>query len=252
MTILLASGCNESYYPKMRRYMESVHRHNTVAQTYLVGVGWQPPSELSFTGVELPLDKAGGHGGTSWCVQHGGFLHALPNAQPDDVMVFTDGGDVVMQRDFSPREVEVLQSLRFGDVWVGWDIDLNLKQDAERLRKPELRSRPLPNYIPHNPVFNTGVVACTIQTYWHLYNRYMARWEPVQVLFDHYARQQWLLSCILVDDPDFHVRVMPYSFHTHGHASLPYRCNILRDGKLRYGDEVVLFRHRVNLASLEG
>jgi hypothetical protein len=243
MAILLASGCNEPYYPQMRAYLESVHHHNTVAKPYLVGVGWQPPSEFGFTGLHLPLPQAAGHGGTSWCVQHGGFLHVLPG-QPDDIVVFTDGGDVVMQRDFSAEEIQVLSELKHRTVLVGMDIGLNLAQDAQRLRNERRKAYPLPPHIPHGSVFNTGVVACTVQTYWTLYQRYMERWPAVDFLFEHYARQQWLMSCILNDDPYFRVGILPFSFHTHGHAPMPYHCSV-REGILYYGETAVLFKHRV-------
>lgn len=243
MTIILASGCNESYYPQMRLYMESVHRQNTLAKQFIVGAGWQPPSELGFTGVHLPDDKMSGHGGTSFCVQHGGFLHAIP-AHDDDIMIFTDGGDVIMQRDFSAEEVEHLINLKHRTVLVGPDIGLTLAQDAQRLRNPKYVRLPLPDHIPYGFVFNTGVVVCTVKTYWALYHRYMERFPVMDMMFSHYARQQWLMSSILGDDPYFRVNILPFSFHTHGHAQLPYRCRF-HEGLLYYGDEIVLFRHRV-------
>lgn len=246
--IILASGCDAPYYSNMLAYMQSVRRHNTLAKTYLVGVGWQPPSELGFTGVYLPIDKAAGHGGTSWCVQHGAFLHAIP-AQEDDVVVFTDGGDVVMQRDFSEAELRSLHGLPHGTVMVGPDIGLNLEQDANLLRPAAHHHLPIPECNHSGSVYNTGVVACTAKTYRELYVRYMAQFLNVYEFFNHFGRQQWLISRILGEDSYFTVEHMPQSFHTHGHisklpATLPPGCR-LEGGVLYHDDEVVLFKHRI-------
>jgi hypothetical protein len=244
--ILLSSGSDQPYYPQMRKYMESVQRCNTVAETYLVGVGWQPPDAFGFKGLHLPIEQAVGHGGT-WCVQHGAFLKVLP-ADDNDIVIFTDGGDVVMQRDFSPAELRRMEALDERTVMAVWNAG-----PTDSLTKEAPRLVPKPDaVIPERfkselPVYNTGVVVATAGAYRRLYDVYMQHWDEVAPLFRHYAKQQWLMSWVLGMEPSLRVSVLPYSFHLHGFYGLPVGARLINN-VLYYERETVLFRHRVGQA----
>jgi hypothetical protein len=240
--ILIASGCNEPYYPQMRAFMESVQRYKGPAEAFLVGAAWQPPDALGFRGVHLPLDLTAGHGGT-WCVQHGGFLHALP-AEDDDVVIFSDGGDVVMQRTFTEDELESFYGLDQKTVMVGWNAGPG---DTLRAEVPRIHPKgPTPTLFDLDlPCYNTGLVVATTKAYRQLYESYMVRWHKVAPYFEHYAKQQWIMSGVLGSVPKLNPKLLPGSVHTHGHHGTPPGVHFDEDGVLYYEGQVVLFRHRI-------
>ena len=239
--VIISSGCDEAYYPKMRAYMESVERNGgQEVGCYLVGVGWQPPSERGFTGVRLPLAMARG-GGEISCVQYGGFVHAIPGRE-DDVIVFTDGGDVVMQRGFDADEWETLTTLPEGTVWVGLNAgpEDTLRQEAKRL----VPRRRIPGKYPGSMrVYNTGVIAARKSTFRELELRYMENWREVDLLFLHYAKIQWLISWVI--GTHLRAEVMPRTFHGHGHFGLD-GYSLGEGGNVYFGRREVLFRHRID------
>lgn len=238
--LVIASGCNEGYYPRMKPYMESVQEHHDLDAAYMVGVGWHPPSERGFVGVHLPMEMAIGHSGI-YCVQGGSFLDALP-LDDDDVIIFTDGGDVKMQRPLDSQERRLLNELDGDTVLVALNDGPKdtLGTEAARLeatgpipKKFDLRLR----------CYNTGVIVATVGAYRRLYERYRECWDEVESLFGHYARQQWLISWILGTDKRLRAQRLHNTFHAHGHHGRQ-GCRI-RDGIAVWRGRRVLFRHKL-------
>jgi hypothetical protein len=232
----------------MLPYLRSVERHNTFAETFLVGVGWKPPAEHGFAPVELPLEQATGLNRV-FCVQHGAFLNTLV-CDPDDIIIYTDGGDVVMQRDFSDDERALIVGLDNTTVLVGWNAgpDDTLDTERERLHPRGRRSRlgawkERYRDVLQLPVYNTGVIVATARAYWLLFLRYMEMWDEVNALFDHYANIQWCISWALGTHPLLRVQVLSQAIHTHGHYPLP--AGTSAEGEtLYFEDRLVLFRHK--------
>lgn len=245
--VLLGSGCNEPYYPQMLPYLESVNQHNTLAEQFLVGVGWEPPAEHGFEPFELPLDKAIGRNRVH-CVQHGAFLHAEGlRVDADDVIIYTDGGDVVMQRDFVKEEREQIQNIEHGTLMVGYNEGPN-----DTLLTEGMRLKPAPGWEKKYgealglPIYNTGVMIGTVSTFWALFHAYMDFWQDVDKTFDHYANIQWCISLALGRNPDLRVEVLSPAIHTHGHYPLPPGCDYDPDDHtVRYEGVPVVFRHNV-------
>lgn len=148
-----------------------------------------------------------------------------------------------MQRGFSPEEEETLSNLQTGEVWVGWNRDENdtLLEEAKRLG---FRKRVPTRYNDLSlPVYNTGVIAGTRHTFKLLSELYMANWQVINATFIHYAKMQWLISWAIGTHKELRAKVMPKTFHSHGHYE-PTGCDII-DGKAYYQRELVLFRHRL-------
>lgn len=237
--VIIATGCNEAYYPKVRPYMESICRHGNFDAAYLVGVGWNPPNELGFVGLHLPLERAIGHSGI-YCVQGGSFLEVLP-ADDGDVVVFTDGGDVKMQRSLSDTELELLCSLDDRTVLMGLILEGDtLGVEASRIDP----SAQIPEKFDLSiPCYHSGVIATTVGAYRRLYERYKTHWDEINGMINHYARQQWLISWILGTDEHLQAQVLPKLFHVHGHY--PGHGCVEQGGLLMWKGEPVLFRHKV-------
>lgn len=243
--VILATGCDEAYYPKIAPYQKSVHYFNTFAEQYLIGTGWKPPSEWGFIPLYLPMDRAQGMAGIP-CTQHGAFLHAL-KPRDDDIIVFTDSGDVIMQRDFSELEKLELETLSPNTVMVGFNDGPHdtLGAEATRLGATVPLEEIAQLFDLSLPVFNTGVVVASGHAYRILYEKYMEIWDKVDPLFRHYAKMQWAMSHVLDTEPGLDVEWLPYSFHTHGCYPLPD--TITRDDNwvIYEKGERVLFKHHL-------
>lgn len=219
--------------------MESVSEHGRFDAAYLVGVGWKPPNGHGFVGVPLPMSRVVGHSGI-YCVQGGSFLEAL-DLDDEAVVVFTDGGDIVMQRPLTLSEWSQLRGLDADTVLVSWNACPGDTLGAEAIR---LASDPIPTKFDLTlPCYNTGVIATTMGAYRRLYERYKAHWDEVDALFTHHARQQWLLSWILGTDDHLKVEILSPVFHSHGHY--PNHGCYDQAGVLHWGGDPVLFRHKL-------
>ncbi len=250
--IILATGANARYLPRILAYLQSIEKHGEGFETYLVCVGC-PADRLPDLGlghiqvVALAGERAIGQPGND-CVQHGAFLEAIPGSD-DDLVVFTDG-DMVLQRLVSLSELELLRALGDGVVGVSYNAGPNdtLLLEAERLgprTRVEVLVKNLLGGNPELPVYNTGVIAARRGTYRRLYEEYIARWAEFGQIFSHYARQQWLLSA-LIGTEGFIPLVLPYTFHMHGCYPLPPGAEIdSTRGWVTYGGELVLFRHHL-------
>jgi hypothetical protein len=64
-------------------------------------------------------------------------------------------------------------------------------------------------------------MAATAKTFSSIYEEYVRSYHRVEHLFEHYARQQWLLSYIFGHRGDMRVRPMSQAFHMHGCHGMP-------------------------------
>ena len=89
--------------------------------------------------------------------------------------------------------------------------------------------------------YNTGVLVANAKTYGRLYDMYNQHWPDFAPVFDHYAKQQWLLSYLV--NRHFRPRVLASTFHTHGHRPVALRVTDDSGYKFCVGPELVLFSH---------
>ncbi|MBS1722349.1 MAG: hypothetical protein JSS66_05020 [Armatimonadetes bacterium] len=222
--IVLATGFDQPYFPKARPYLESVALHGRFDQCVAICLDFLPSPEdqealapWCFTQA-ASKDIVAPH--SNKCMQHGAFLVFL-DLNADDVVLFTDS-DIRMQRQMWAEEWKVLQGLKYGEVWVGENKDKNetLLEEASYLR-PIVPVHNLPAAFTETNIsqalcYNTGIVAATVQTYAAILEDYARLIGSVDCMFEHYARQQWLISYVLAFRGDLWVRNMPQTFHLHG------------------------------------
>jgi len=254
MNIVLATGSDKKYLPRMWPYLESIERHSQASRNVvfvpvqgrenwyervrsLPSVEWRPV-QISELRAKNPNN----------CLQHGEFLaFDDPNASDDDLVIFTDG-DIELQRWFSAEELEWLQAMPPNGIAVGYNEGPwgSLAREIELLQpKSDIEEiqRAFPGDWEKMPCCNTGVLIARRSAYRRLCEAYVERYAEIDALLGKYTKQQWLLSWLLQSE-SFDVRMLPQEVHTHGCHPLPLRCSRQGDDLL-YAGTKVMFRHNV-------
>lgn len=247
--IILATGANASYMPKITAYLNSIKLNSDFDRNMLIYVGnEQLPSvdiecfRLRHEAILAPSQNQ--------CMQHGDWLNADGlQLESSDVVVYTDG-DMYVQRGLNDKERTALQNLSAGDVMVGPNQfeGQTLLQEAHNLGFTGKPWAGMNNEKAwRSPIFNTGCIAATVGTWRTLLALYSAEWQDFAGVFQHYAKQQWLISYILHTN-SFNIKKMHYTFHLHNHGTAMPSGSIwnLAKNSLTYNGEQVLLRHFTN------
>lgn len=254
MNIILATGSDYKYLPRIWPYLESIEHHSRASRN-VVFVPVQG-EENWFTRIrslsrlewrQVPVEQLKAKNPNN-CLQHGEFLaFDNPKAEDNDIVIFTDG-DIVLQRWFTAEELKWLSGLPENGVAVGLNEGpwgslareirlLQPKTDVEAIRKV------FPGDWDQMPCYNTGVLIARRSAYRRLCEAYIETFAKVDVLLGHYAKQQWLLSYLL-ETGDFEVQSLPGEIHTHGCHPLPLEASRVGN-ELHFAGRQVMFRHNV-------
>lgn len=115
--IYLATGLTPNFLPIGAGLYEDLRtKCNVRPLLFLVNFQNTPPLldwcevvHVDYSKAKVQLPK--------WMLQHGGFME-FREFNPSDVVIFTDG-DARLQRPFDEQELELLQSVRLGEVFIG-------------------------------------------------------------------------------------------------------------------------------------
>lgn len=247
--IILATGANAAYMPKITAYLNSIILNSSFDRNMLIFVGNGQLPELNIECYRLRQEAIGAPAQNA-CVQHGDWLNADGlQLEESDVVVFTDG-DMFVQRGMSDKERGALEKLGDGDVMVGANQfeGQTLLQEAHNLGftgKPWHGMQD--EKVWRMPVFNTGCIAANVATWRNLYEQYRIEWQEFAGCFQHYAKQQWLLS-YLINKGSYKIKKMQFTFHLHNHGqALPSGASwSVGRNALTYMGETVLLRHFTN------
>jgi hypothetical protein len=227
--VILATGTDQGYYPRTTNYLHSAQVNPSFDAYSLVCLDFEPDAEArAWMRPWVPAPAASGAIAAmnpNRCMQHGAFVQFM-GADDDDVILFTDA-DIRIQRLAWSQEMELLRELKHGDVFVGPNRDEGetLIEEATYLR-PVIDLDAVPALFTEADItmlkcYNTGVMAATAKTFSSVYEEYVRSYHKVEHLFEHYARQQWLLSYIFGHRGDMRVRPMSQAFHMHGCHGMP-------------------------------
>jgi hypothetical protein len=247
--IILATGANAAYMPKLTAYLNSISLHSTFDRNMVIFVGNGAMPELNIECYRLREEAISAPAQNS-CIQHGDWLNA-DGLQVDDsdVVVFTDG-DMYVQRALNDKERASLEKLQHGDIVVGANQfeGQTLLQEAHNLGFTGKPWHGMNNEkVWRSPVFNTGCIAATVGTWRNLLSLYRAEWQDFAGVFQHYAKQQWLISYLL-HAYSFNIKKMHYTFHLHNHGSAMPSGSVwsVTKNALTYQGDIVLLRHFTN------
>ncbi len=254
MKIVLATGADEGYFPRIWPYLRTIERlsqadRNVVFVPVRGKERWferiRTLSKTEFRPVDVSRLRARNPNN---CLQHGEFLdYDDPDGRDDDLIVFTDG-DICLQRWFEASELEWLAAMGERGVAAGYNEGPFGTLDREaRLLHPHQGLEAVRNAFPGDweswPCLNTGVLIAKRAAYRRLCEAYVERFPEIDALLGHYAKQQWLLSW-LIHSNGFTVELLPGEIHTHGCHPLPLQASRVGD-ELFFSGKRVMFRHNV-------
>lgn len=254
MNIILATGSDRKYLPRIWPYFESIERHSKATRNVvfvpaqgeedwferirsLPQIEWRP----------VPVHELKAKNPNN-CLQHGEFLaYDDPGAKPDDIVIFTDG-DIELQRWFTDEELAWLERMPANGIAVAYNEgswgsllrEIQLLQPRTALEDIQIA---FPGEWDTMPCFNTGVVIARRSAYQALCDAYVERFPEIDAMLGHYAKQQWLLTWLLLTG-DFSLEILPGEIHTHGCHPLPLECSRQGD-ELVFAGNKVMFRHNV-------
>jgi hypothetical protein len=239
--MMLVTGSNERYQHRVNGYLATLQQHADFHCLH-VGVGYQPDNDYGVVQTAtITREQNAGAPAETECIQHGSFLPVVMGHNP---VMYTDG-DFVMQRPLNDAERKLLD-MPSNTVAIGYNggESETLLTEYQRL-SPKVdieRMNTLWGDWQTMPIFNVGCVAMTRGTWKQLHRMYMDSWDLVSECFGHAARQQWLISWLVSEY--FGVRILPWSFHAHGHFGLKPGMEVRGDGVYVDG-QLALFRHYI-------
>lgn len=238
----LVTSITHDYQIRAKAYVDSLVRHADFP-CHVLGIDFMPTCQ-GVNCISFPTSKNAGAAETSHSTQHGAFVQAFRTAKTDEVFLHTDS-DFTMQRPIEADEMALLD-LPHNAVLVGYNggahetlhteynrLGANLNWQAFMAEYGE--------WIEEKNIFNVGCIAMTKQTWRKVNDYYMERWSTICGQLSHPARQQWLVSYSL-HALNLDIRIMPWSFHAHGHFGLKPGMEKRGDGVYHNG-RLALFRH---------
>jgi hypothetical protein len=244
--IILAVGADDNYLhnPHFNNYLNSINEHSNFDENILVYLGHQNIQTNNKIKIFNLKPEAVIKKSPINCVQHGEFLksNGFEKFSDNDIIVFTDG-DMTLQRELSVNEINFLRNLSDNDVYIGYNQSPEDTLEAEYFRlEPRLNEIPKDLKIKNIKVYNTGVVCMNKKTWYKLCESYIEKYDVIDNLFGHYAKQQWLI-CYILGNENYNVIEMGYDIHNHTHYPSPVGTSV-ENGYVMFNNKVVLFKHK--------
>jgi hypothetical protein len=247
--IILSVGSDDKYLtnPHLINYLKSIFLNSNFDYNIISYLGEKNiESEYNKISVAKILPSIVKKINKNNCIQHGEFLNSpyFKDFSDQDIICFTDG-DMTIQRPLSEDEINFIRNLKDNDVFVGYN-----KSPEDTLYDEYYRISPKKQDneigfevdLKNTKVYNTGVLIMNKKTWLLLMNYYIENFDTIDKLFEHYAKQQWLI-CYLFKLYNFNVIEMGYNMHNHTHYPSPLGTTN-ENGIIKYYGDVVLFKHR--------
>lgn len=201
------------------------------------------------------------------CIQHGEFARYVTKANDEDILIFTDG-DIVLQRDFTNQELELIKNLKSNHFLANFNLcyNSNMKQVLSYVGADiyKLTNFLLNNYISNiNELenykeMNTGVLIGRKKDFIKLANLYKEKYEELKSIITGFWNQQFLINIII--NKYFNYDLLHYNFHTHIHHSIKTNDGCMPDyingfgvpipviknsnNKYTINNDIILFAHK--------
>ena len=247
--IILSVGADDKYLqnPHLKKYLVSIDENSNFDENILVYLGKEVPN-INHNNIKVFDVKPESiiKNNVNNCIQHGEFLNSesFNDYLETDIIVFTDG-DMTLQRNLTESDINGLRNLKDGDVFIGYNQSPNDTLENEYFRLQPIDNDPYKHFnlnLNQIKVYNTGVMGMNIKTWEKLKNSYIEKFDLINPLFAHYAKQQWLI-CYILGTENYNIIEMGYNIHNHTHYPSPIGTTN-ENGLVKYNDEIVLFKHR--------
>jgi hypothetical protein len=246
--LILATGSDFKYLKKIENYLRSIELNSNFDENILVFLG---EDDLTLNSQRLSLAKQLPSTVKALspinCTQHGEFIFSpyFDKFNDDDVIFYTDG-DMFLQRNITDEEREMYLNFKDCDVYIGYNASPTdtLHDEAKRLNYTGTMFDEFNVDWKSIKIYNTGLIAMNKKTWQKLANDYIPLYTLVDKMFNHYAKQQWLISFLINTKPEYNVIEMPYDIHNHTHYPSPIGTKQDSNGNVYFEDKLVLFKHR--------
>lgn len=246
--LLIATGSDFKYLNRIEPYLKSLELNSNFDENILVFLG-EEDIRLKSEKIKLAKQSPSTVRALSPinCTQHGEFIFApyFDKFNDNDIIFFTDG-DMFLQRNITKDEDDFYRNFKDGDVYIGYNASPTdtLKDEAPRLGFKGLSYNEFNVDWGGIKVYNTGLIAMNKKTWKTLANEYIPLYPLVNTMFNHYAKQQWLISFIINTRQHYNVIEMPYDIHNHRHYPSPIGTRQDNHGNVYFEDKLVLFKHK--------
>ena len=247
--IILVTGSDDSYIENQnfKNYLKSINSNSNFDRNILIYLSDKiispPYDNIEIYKVDPKSIKSKNPNN---CIQHGEFLNAseFDQFQDSDIIFFTDG-DITLQRNMTEKEMNLIRNFVDDDIFIGYNEHPNqmLFTEAGRLAPYDDEWNDKFNDLNKIKCYNSGVLCMNKKTWKRLCNLYVEKFEWINNIFQHYAKQQFLISYIIGTEK-FHVTEMGYDIHNHSIYHLPIGSVKGQDGLLKYNGNIVLFKHK--------
>jgi hypothetical protein len=244
--IHLVTAITKNYEEKAKPYFDSIE-HNSNMNNIVITLDYDSElrhryKTIRFVRGDSTKVKSPNING---CIQHGGWLEFL-QLPDDDKVIFTDA-DILMQRGLTAEERGYIDSLQDGSVICSYNAGEHdtMSREWSRLESKDdisVINEYFCGEMDFLPCYNTGVLTASVKDWKGIYKAYNYHWHMIDNVLGHYAKQQFLLSCII--NLLFQPVIADYDFHTHGHFPVPYGVT-LDDSTAYYKDSIIMFRHKI-------
>lgn len=245
--LILSTGSDLNYLGRIQPYLNSIIQNSNFDDNILVYLN---DENLISNNDKIKISKITPNQidkpNINNCLQHGEFIKSeyFLNSDDNDVIFFTDG-DIIIQRNLTEEEQIEFRNLQDGDVYVGYNASPTdtLLDESNRLGLKGIINENDQILLSNTKVYNTGVLAMNKKTWLCLVDYYKLYFDVVENMFEHYAKQQWLISYIIGTE-NFNIIEMPYYIHNHKHYPSPVGTHQDNNGIVYYDNKVVLFKHK--------
>lgn len=245
--VILSTGSDSNYLPKIQPYIDSIIKNSNFDDNILVFLSNEEinsnKKEINVAHLSPSLIQTPNKNN---CIQHGEFLRSsyFDKFNDSDIIFFTDG-DIILQRNLTEEELTEYRNLKDGDVYVGYNSSPTdtLYDESRRLGMNGKTFHEFGVDWSSVKIYNTGVVAMNKKTWSRLIEDYKLLFPKVNEMFDHYAKQQWLISFIIGVN-NYNIIEIPYNIHNHRHYPSPEGTYQDTNGDVFYDNKKVLFKHK--------
>jgi hypothetical protein len=246
--LILITGADYKYLSAINRYIESINKNSNFDKNYLVYLKDDQDLKIDYNRVKVSTVSKDEIESLTVirCLQHGEFLKSnlMHEIGDSDIIFFTDG-DVFLQRGMHDDEITFLRKMSDDDIYVGYNASRNdtLKDEYYRLTPNENKIDFIDGLdLSKFKVYNTGIVAMNKKTWNKVCKSYNIKFNEINNKFEHYAKQQWLLSLIFTTE-GYNIIEMDYDIHNHNiYGIVPG--TTYKDNLVYFNNKKCLFRHK--------
>jgi glycosyltransferase involved in cell wall biosynthesis len=249
--IYIGTGITKNYFSKALNYLYSLNNMKNInIKMFCITVNFNIDfiHKTQLNNIKFIRQDVLESENLNYCLQHGDFIKSLSYVKDSDIIVFTDS-DIIVQP--TNNNINKLLNLDFNkhSIYVSYNRgDVDSQFNEFNYIQPNISVITYEEVFKYNlrayKCFNTGVIITTKKTYKEINSKYFIAYLREKNLFNHFAKQQFILNNII--NIDYNYGILDDTIHTHGHY---HGGNIkeieTHNNIITYNKEPILFAHNL-------